>query len=197
MKKILFSVSLILITSFSLISCSSDKKEDDGGFKVSKSETTQSTVPSKVPNTKQPCSLLNVSTAATLLNIVETKFNAPDVDNNDSQSRCKYGSLSENQDIFSVVNVYVYKSQSAYDRAKEANDGKKIETELDDAYSYVRANQREVEYFVAARQGNKRIAISASVALTSPEGTITKEQVNLPDLNKLATELGKIFASVK
>lgn len=187
-----FLVVIPIIIALCLTACG----DNNESFKSVKTEPTQSTVPSSEPNLDQPCSLVDAQTAATLLKVPLEKINEPDVTEGNDFLKCRYDALSDDNELFIAFNIYIFKSKDAFDRVNSANDGKSINTELDGGFSYIRANKRESERFVGAYQGDIRIGISASIALTQPKGELKSEQIILPSLEELATQVGLVISKL-
>lgn len=191
----IYKTAFIFICTLSLLALAGCSGGDD--FKKVETSSTEATVPSRTPTLKQPCSLMTPTIAALTLNIAEKNLDPADgTPVSEEILRCKYSALSDDNELYIVLNIYVYKTQEAFDKVKEANKGKKITTEVDGGFSYVRSNKREVEYFVGAYKGRNRVGVSASIGVTDPEGSLTEDQIALPTLDTLATQVGKILAKV-
>lgn len=180
-----------------LISGCSDGKDRGDGFRSTKTEPTTSTTLSKTPTLKQPCSLISAQTAASILgldtnNLGEPESSTPEV----GTLRCRYNSTSEDKKLFLTLNIYVYEKQVSYDLVEQVNNGKKIETSVDDGFYYIKTTKLQSERFVGARNGKNRIGVSASIAIINPGEELTSEQTVLPEIDVIATQVGLILSKV-
>lgn len=188
-------ILVLFIVVFAFKACTDDGKDLGDGFKETNASKTKTTKPSSKPNLDQPCSMLKKSEATALLGSeVETGTNE-DTDKN--TLRCRFDAVTSDGKFFLNINVYVFKNKDAYNTLKISNNGIKIETNVDDGFYAVREKSLEVERIVAVADGNKRIAVSASVASINPGAKITlAEQTFIPDGATLATYAGKIMAKL-
>lgn len=190
-KSYLLLLAISLSFSFLFSACGGDD-----GFKTVKTQPTQSTVPSSTPNKDQPCSLISKDKAAKMLGIEAEKIDPPDVNESSDILRCRYSTLSDDNTKFISINAYIFKTQEAFDRTKKANKGTSIGTDVKSGFSYVRVNDKESERFVGVNKDNTFIGLSASVSLTSAEGELNVNDIKLPSLNDLATQVGVIISKL-
>lgn len=184
-----------LCVSLVLVACSSEDKND--GFKKTSTKATTTTQPSATRTIEQPCSLVNLETAATILGTSQEKIKNPESSQDDSGTkRCRYAATSDDGELYLVLNVYVYTTQDAYDLAKKSNSGTDILTSYDEAFTYEKTTQQESERFVAARDGDHRVGVSSSIAVIQPDTQITNEQIVLPTVYALAEQVGLILSKV-
>lgn len=189
-------VFLFLLPVAALSSCSDDKDRGDG-FRVTETKTTAETKPSKEPTLTQPCSLLSKAQAAEILGTTEEKLGDPESSTPaDDTLRCRYDAISDDQKLYLVLNVYVYETQKAYDQVKKVNKGTDIETSVDEGFYYDLTSSRESERLVAARDGKSRVAVSSSIAVINADDELTPDQITLPSVNSLASQLGIILSKV-
>jgi hypothetical protein len=189
MRCLKIAAIFICIACF-LVACSKDK-----GFKESKSTTT-TTLPSSTPTLKQPCSLMSVDKAAKTLNISAKKIDHPESSGARHTLRCKYAAISDDEKLYLTLNIYIYATQDAFDQVRHDNQASSIESNVDEAFSYTTQNSRQAERLVAARQGNKRIGVSASIAVINSQDKLSNSQITLPSNNDLAVQVGLLLASV-
>lgn len=196
-NQIYFSIFLAVLTVLLIAILANSCGNDNDGFESSQTSSTKDTLPSKTPTIEQPCSLITIETAASILGTTIEKLEKPESSQPDKETlRCRYSAISDDQKLFLVLNVYVYKTQSSYDLIEKANKGKKIETTVDEGFYFDRTNNLEIERFVAAREGKSRVAVSSSIAVVQPEDKISDFQFVLPGLDVLATQLGLILSAV-
>lgn len=187
-------IPILLLGSliFTAVSCSEDK-----GFKKTKTKIAQTTKPSKTPILNQPCSLLTLETAASILGTTTKKLGSPESSEPDSSTlRCRYAATSDDGKLFLVLNVYVYEKQSAYDLVKKVNKGKEIETSVDEGFYFNKTTTLQSERFVAARDGKARIGVSSSIAIINPDEELKAEQIVLPEVDVLSNQVGIILSKV-
>ncbi|MBP9114972.1 MAG: hypothetical protein KBF89_01335 [Acidimicrobiia bacterium] len=185
---------LVVIVIGVIIFLFSGGSEDKSGFKETTTSTTEVTVPSNTPNIAQPCSLLTATEATTLLGSTTKDGVKADID--EDTMRCRYDSITPDGKYFLNVNVYVFKTKKAYNSTKTANNGVTIQTNVDDGYYAMREKKIEIERIVAIRSGDKRIALSISIASIMPNQTIDKNTTLIPDANKLAEFTGNTMAKL-
>lgn len=194
--KILFIAVIFCLVLVLVLGCSDDKDLGDG-FRSTKTEPTTSTTLSKTPTLKQPCSLVSSKTAASILGVETDELDDPESSTPEVGTlRCRYSTTSDDKRLFVALNIYVYEKQISYDLVKQVNKGKKIETSVDEGFYYVKTTKLESERFVAARSGKNRIGVSASIAITNPGEELTSEQINLPEIDVIATQVGLILSKV-
>lgn len=188
------AIVIILILILLVFLFSGDDKDAGGGFRKTTTPQTKTTKPSSTPSIKQPCSLLSKEEATTLLGEeVDEGVNA-DIDKD--TLRCRFDNTTSDGKYFLNINVYVFKTQKAYVSLKQANSGTEIETNVDDGFYAVRAKTQETERIIAIVSGDNRIAISASMALVQANGTLTEEELTIPDASRLAQYAGNIMAKL-
>lgn len=186
---------IVLVGLFALVASSCGGSDDKGdGFKPTKTDPTKATLPSDTPTLSQPCSLVSIETASTILDVPQDLLDDPESSEpSEGTLRCRYSAISADSTLFLVLNVYVYTTQDAYDSAKEFNKGIDIETSVDGGFTFENTTTTESERFVAARDGGNRIGVSASIAITDPDEELTPDQITLPDVNELADQVGTVL----
>jgi|GEM_PF-3812738 len=193
----IFILGLVLMAVFIFNSCTGPE-DLGGGFKSTKTQQTLSTLPSEEANISQPCSFLSLKTAASILGTTEKKLGELKSSKPSKDTlRCRYAAISDDKTLFLVLNVYIYESQDAFDLVKTANKGKDIETSVDEGFYFDKTNLLQSERLVAARDGNNRFAISSSIAVINPQDQLKPEQIILPDVGLLATQLGLMLSKVQ
>lgn len=192
-----FCIGLFLIALLLFASACSDGKDRGDGFKSTKTEPTKATTPSKTPTLKQACSLTSVETAASLLGTTTKKLGDPEASEPEVGTlRCRYAATSDDKKFYLVLNIYVYQKQISYDLVEEVNKGKKIETSVDDGFYFIKTTKLESERFVAARRGKDRVGVSASIAVIDPKDELKEEDITLPEISLIATQVGLILSKV-
>lgn len=167
----------------------------DSDFSPTKTEVIKTTIPSASPNIDQPCSLLSSAEASALLGATVEDGENADID--DDTLRCRFDATTPDGNYFLNVNVYVFKTKKSYDALYVANNGIKIDTNVDDGFYAVRQKTLETERIVAVISADKRVAVSASMAAIQSNQTLTEEQLLIPDANTLAQYAGDIMAKLK
>jgi hypothetical protein len=192
--QIIAGLIILLLIGLAVFAFSGDDNDVGDGFTKTTTPVTKTTKPSSDPTIKQPCSLLTKNEASALLGQdVKDGVNA-DID--DNTLRCRFDGISSDAKYFFNVNVYVLKTQKAYDVLKVANNGIKIETNVDDGFYAERSKTQETERVIAIISGEKRVAISVSMALVIAGGLLTQEELTLPDASELALYAGNIMAKI-
>lgn len=192
---IVIVVVILIVIVFTFKACSDDSKDLGDGFKSTNSSKTKTTKPSSKANLDQPCSLLKKVEATKLLGSDVETGTSEDIDKN--TLRCRFDSVTADGKFFININVYIFKTKDAYNNLKISNNGTKIETNVDDGFYAVREKSLEIERIVAVADGEKRIAISASVASIQPNVAVSaNEQTIIPDGSKLAEYAGNIMAKL-
>lgn len=110
--------------------------------------------------------------------------------------RCRYSATSADKRYYLTLNVFVYTTQDSFNLIKKSNHGTDIETNVDAGFTYTRTNEHESERLVAAKKDDKRVAVSTSIALISSSATLSADEITLPSLEALATQVGNILSKV-
>ncbi len=191
-RSVVLTLAIVVLCVVSISGCSSDKKND--GFETTKTDPTVATEPSDAKTISQPCSLITLETASTILNTPQQTLGEPESSEPSLGTlRCRYGATSQDGELFLVLNVYVFTTQEAYDLVKKVNKGEEIETSFDAGFTFDKTTTTESEIFVAAIDGTNRVGVSASIATTKANTPLEPSQINLPDINDLANQVGVIL----
>ncbi|MFN8015632.1 MAG: hypothetical protein U0R17_03345 [Acidimicrobiia bacterium] len=197
-KKFINILVVTIVVSIFAIGCGSSNDDLGDGFKSKETTTTKTTVPSKTPRKDQPCSLLSTENAAAILGTTVEKLGKPESSEPDKDIlRCRYGAISDDNKLYLVLNIYIYKTQSSFSLIKKLNKATNIETNIDEGFYYDKTTTKQSERYVAARKGSIRIAVSSSIATIDPKVDLAKDQIQLPDINSLANTLGNVIAKLE
>lgn len=178
---------------FGLVSCS-DSNDRGDGFKSTQTKKKTTTTISKKPILSQPCSLLSVEQASELMQASQDQIEEPESSKPDQKVlRCRYATTTEDQKRYVILNIYVYKDQASFDQVREINKAKPVETTVDEGFYFEKNTIREAERFVAARQGDTRIAVSSTISVINPDDELSAGQITLPTTQELALQLSNIL----
>lgn len=200
-KKFIFAI-LAVVFVFLLIlflgkASRPDGKDRGDGFRITQTSQVQQTKPSSTPVYEQPCSLVNKDEASKLLMVPTKKLEEPESSQPDTGTlRCRFAATSDDGKLYLVLNIYVFTKQSDYNLIREAHRGKEISTTLDDGFYYQITTTRQSENFVAVRDGNQRLGISASIAVINGNDKLQDFSYTLTDTSALATQLSKIHVEL-